>query len=164
MHFLIAQEKEVRAALKAWLETFPILGNVFDRRRLIVNKIDFVAKLGIDSVDGISEIVFAQIDFLKFEDSQTEGFDDCPVPILVYNIHLFREFADLREDDSNSSDDFISAILTLRDAILNKRGYSFGVADPVTQDDFAQFGSDGFTDCKGHFTDLTLRVQYYGEQ
>lgn len=170
-HFTIDDEKAQRAALATFLATMPILGHVFDRRRLITDRRTYAERLGWKIGTHNSEereIRYIAIDFLKVVDSKDEGFDDCPVPIITYNLHIFHEFKDNRaaqgDADSNSTDDFISAILTLRDAVLNRRDYDFGKADPVTMAADAQLGNDGFTDCEGHFADLQIEISSYANQ
>jgi hypothetical protein len=152
------------ADLVAFLETFPILGSVFDRRREILNRADFVEKL-TQTVDGGSEVRFTELEFLKPTDSDTEGDDDCPVLELTVGVHLFHQFNDSRSDGSNSSIDFVDAVLTIRDAILNRREFAGGdfvvEVDPIEADDFAQFGDDQFTGSTGHTIDFSLLARFY---
>jgi hypothetical protein len=162
----IGDEKAAREALRAFLATFPILGNVHTRRRRIQNRGDYVSLYGVANSTAGNIVRFLEIEFLQVADSDIEGDEDCPVAIITYGLHLFHEFFD-GTADSNSQDDFVSAILTVRDAILNNRefdagGYN-GVCDPVTQPEFAQFGNDSFSDALGHWTDLNLKVNFYDD-
>ncbi len=161
-----ADEKAARAALKTALETIPELGSVFTRRRRIDNRADFVSKFGYDSTDVPKQkiIRFAEIELLKPEDSDTEGFDDCPVLINTYGIHIFQEFFD-GTDDANSNDQFISSLLKIRDKFLETREFDAGnflvKSDPVTVPEFIQFGGDTFTDATGHFCDFNIKFNFY---
>jgi hypothetical protein len=163
----ITDEKAGRAALKTFLETMPILGKVFTRRRRIDSRSRFVELFGVvpPAAGGKQKIVrFCEIEFLRPVDSPTEGFDDCPLLEVVYGLHLFHEFFD-GTDDSNSQDDFIDAILQLRTAFLDTRNWTAGLynlnGDPIVANEFARFGNDTFTDCTGHFIDLLLTVRFY---
>lgn len=164
----IQDEKDLRAGLAAFLDTFPILGQIHTRRRRIQNRLDFVKKFGVTvPAAGPDKIVrFCEVEFLQIEDSPDEGDDDCPLAIVTYGLHLFHEFFD-GTDDANSQDDFISAILTVRNGILNNREIDANVyeghLDPLTMPEFAGFGNDSFTDCVGHIADLTLKVNFYDE-
>lgn len=164
----ITDEKEGRAALKSFLETMPILGKVSTRRRRIDSRSDFVTKFGVDppANSGVNQKIvrFAEIEFLQYVDSPTEGFDDCPVLQITYGIHIFQEFFD-GTDDVNSNDDFISSILQMRNKFLDVRERDLTswelVTDPLTMPGFAQFGSDTFTDCVGHIADLNVIGSFY---
>lgn len=156
---------EAIAELKTRFEALTV-GNVLDRRRYVASKQDFVRLFGTTAVDGKKEIRFLEFEFLRFADDQTEGFDECPVANVDFNLHLFHEFNDLYAGGSNSSADFAASILRLRNYILLNREFDLTgtkriVCDPIVQAEFAQFGADTFTDCKGHFTDLTLTVAFY---
>jgi hypothetical protein len=161
-----ADEKTARANLKTFLETIPTLGSVFTRRRRINNRADFVAKFGYTSPDVPTQkiIRFAEIELIKCEDSDVEGFDDCPVLIATYGVHIFQEFFD-GDDDANSNDQFIASFLTIRDKFLETREFAAGnflaESEPVTLPEFVQFGNDTFTDAIGHFCDLNLKLNFY---
>lgn len=170
----IADEKILRAGLKTFLEVSAIVGNVHTRRRKINNRADFVDKYGVTvaAIENSKIIRFCDIEFIRFEDSPDEGFDDCPVLIATYNLHLFHEFFE-GTDDANSNDDFIQAILTLRDRFLETQDFAAGNFQAQSaglpqggsvglgMPEFAQFGADAFTDATGHFTDLLLRFNLY---
>jgi hypothetical protein len=163
----ITDVEAFETAVLADLATLPILGNILDRRRAIANRQDYFAKLAIEQADQ-NEIVFCELEFLHFEDSPDEGDDDCPVLIVTYGVHVFRQFVDLRSDDSNSSQDFKNAIFSIRKFFLeSNREYSAGdflaIVDPLLMPDFAQFGNDTFTDAVGHVGDLNLTVRFYDE-
>lgn len=157
-----------RAHLKTELETMPFLGHVHIRRRNITSREDFVKKFGVleSAVPGVKIMRFVDIEFIRFEDSDVEGFDDCPVMAGVYGFHVFQEFFD-GTDDANSNDDFIRSILELRDYFLESREFTAGdffvVTEPLTMPEFAGFGNDSFTDATGHFCDVTVRANYYDE-
>lgn len=161
----VTDVKAFQDNLKSDLETIAALGHVNTRRRLIANRKDYFDKLAIDGTDE-SEICFTEIEFLRFQDSPDEGGDDCPVAILSFGLHIFRQFVDLRSDNSNSADDFLNAILSIRKHFLEgNREYSagsfIGVIDPVEMPDFAQFGNDTLTDAVGQIGDLNLTVRFY---
>jgi hypothetical protein len=153
--------------LVAFMATIPSVGNVLDRRRSIANRQEYADILGIDAVDDL-EIKFCETEFLRFEDSPDEGDDDCPIAVLTFGIHLFHEFADLRSDSTNSSFDYIGAILDIRKEFLEgNREFAAGdflaVVDPVTMPDFSQFGNDDFSDAVGHIGNLNLTARFYDE-
>lgn len=154
------QEKLIRSDIKTYLDTLGVCGNVFDRRRLITSRKDFARALSVPTLNEKYEIQFCEIEFLRFEDSDTIGFHDCPGITLYYNLHLFKQFVDLREGGGNSDDDFTAAILKIRDAFLNKRKFWEAITNPITAPDFAQFGNDSLTDCTGHYIDLQFNVDW----
>jgi hypothetical protein len=167
----ISDEQTLRAELAADLATIPVAGNVFDRRRKFNSRQDFLQRtqqtIGTGS-GKTKEIRFIELELINVEDSPDEGFDDCPVAILTYNLHIFHEFNDGRTDGSNSDTDFNDAIFQLRSKFLSKRKFvsgrvqtDAGITPPGTE--FTQFGNDTFTDVTGHFKDLTLKVNYYDE-
>ena len=164
----IDDEKALRANLKTFLEASPILGKIHTRRRRIKSREDFVSKFGVVvAAAGPNKIVrFCEIEFLKFEDSPDEGFDDCPIAAITYGLHLFHEFFD-GTDDANSNDDFIASILEIRRRFLSTQEFAavtFEVeSNPVTMPGFASFGNDSFTDCQGHVADLNLIARFYDE-
>lgn len=161
MNLTGAQEAQIRTDLKTYFDTLGVCGHVFTRRRLITSRADFARALGVRSIDKETEIQFLEIEFLKFTDSTTEGFDDCPAVEITYGLHVFKEFKDLRSDGSNSDLDFVGCILAMRNGILNNRAFGSAVANPIEQLEFAQFGNDNLTDCKGYSVDLILKVDYY---
>lgn len=155
--------KAALAALKTQLEAFPILGKIHTRRVMISNRAAFVNKYGV-LVGKVKMIRFCDLEFLRFVDSDVEGFDDCPVMTAEINLHPFAEFYD-DGDDANSADDYTDALLTLRNFFLETREFEAGEfhceTDPVEMPEFAQLGNDTFTDAVGHHSDLTLRVRFY---
>lgn len=160
--FDIDDEQTLRAEIVAYLETFPVLGKIFDRRRMISSLADFVDKLSIEVAGDVTEVRYVEIELIDIEDSPDEGFDDCPIGILTYNLHFFAQFADERSDGSNSDKDFTDGLLQLRNGFLNKRTWVSGSAEsePLESAEFSQFGQDTLTDCKGYTKDLTLKVFY----
>lgn len=162
-------EKIGRQAIAAFLASFPILGNVFWRPNRINNRADFVEKYGVDIAAQPKQkfVRFLDLQFLRPTDSPIEGFDDCPVLVVTYGIHLFQEFWEV-DDDSNSELDFTSAVLLLRDKLLETREFAAGnfliTSEPATFPGVAQFGNDGFTDATGHFIDLNLECSFYDNE
>lgn len=171
-HITIDLEQSLRAEIVAAIATIELAGNVFDRRRKFTSRADFLRRVGQTIGTGSAktrEVRFTEIELVNFEDDANEGFDDCPVAILTYNLHLFHEFNDGRDDGSNSDKDFTDLLFLLRSKMLNTRYFASrkAVADwsinPEDGTEFTQFGGDTFTDLVGHFKDLTLKVRYYDE-
>lgn len=159
------QEKALRAEVVDLIETIgDLAGNVYDRRRSFNSRTDFIDR-NKSAVSDKFEIRFIEVSLVNVEDSPTEGFADCPVPILTYNLHLFHEFADERTDGTNSDDDFSALILALRAKFLQKLKFDNGrvECDGIVFDEFTQIGQDTFTDIRGHYKDATLRMFYYDE-
>lgn len=169
----ITDEQEFRAALVADLDAIALAGNVFNRRRSFNSRKDFIERCGIE-VNEETEIRFMEVELIAIEDDETEGPDDCPVANLTYNLHAFHQFADARkiagvwDETSYSEKDFIDLILRLRTFFLDKRTYiltNWNVqTDPITPpegSEFLQFGSDTFTDVRGHFADRGFKAYFY---
>lgn len=164
----ITDEQAVRAKIVADIAAIDLSGNVFDRRRRITSRKNFFDQLGTSVGSGAAaktEIRFVDVDLLNIEDSPDEGFDDCPVAIATYNLHLFHEFADLRDDESNSDKDFTDLLLRLRSHFLDEREFNISgweiQLQPLQFPEFTQFGNDTFTDVVGHFKDATLIAHFY---
>lgn len=170
MNITGAKEAEIRAAIKAALELLAVhptqpadVGHVFERPRLITDRNDFVAKLSRLVADK-KEIRYVELSFARFQDDDTEGCDDEPVVGMSFTLHLFQEFVDNRSDDTNSTATFTNTILAIRNYFLWNRNLAPGMkARPVVQNELARFGQDTLTDCTGHFADLVLTVDYYGD-
>ncbi len=162
----IDDEQEFRAALVADLVAQSAGRNVFNRRRSLNSRADFFLKLGVE-VNTETEIRYIDVELINIEDDETEGPDDCPVANLTYNLHLFDQFADERSDDTNSDFDFTALLLGLRSRFLGTREYLITNWEvevlPITPTggEFTQFGNDTFTDCLGHFKNLTLVAKFY---
>lgn len=168
----IDDEQALRSEIVTDLNAIEGIGFVFDRRRKFTSRTDFLArtKTAIGSGSSIAKFVrFAELELSNIEDSPDEGFDDCPVAILTYTLHIFHEFADELPGGSNSDKDFNQVIFALRDRFLSKRRFASGLAltdagiTPIDGTDFSQFGADPFTEIVGHSKDLLLKVNYYDE-
>jgi hypothetical protein len=155
------KEKAIRAALAAKCAELTDV-SVFSRRRFISSKQDFFAKLG-KTVSQRTEVRFCQIDYLGFSDILGEGLDDCPPVLARYAIHVFFQFADLRADNTNSTDEFIAYCIELRckinnwkEVVLNDKKHLVStliqVSDNVTD-------SDTLTDVTGHYAEFTVSVE-----
>jgi hypothetical protein len=155
------KEKSLREALKNKISELPE-AFVFSRRRRISSKQDFFAQLG-KTVDSKTEVRFCQIDYLGFEDVLGEGLDDCPPVKVNYSLHVFFQFADLRSDDSNSTDDFISYCLNLRhqinhtqEIVLSGKKHLLSnllqVSDTITD-------SDTVSGVEGHYAEFRVTIE-----
>lgn len=130
-------ELEIREYLKTKVETVPAIGKVFTRPRTFSSEQDFIDECKYAVEDDI-EIRYCEISLVSFRDSQTddsilEDCDDMPIVFLTYNLNLHFEFKDERKkvvtnDDetettvySNSFDDFVKAILDLRNKFVENR-------------------------------------------
>lgn len=172
-HLTIELEQSLRAEIVAAIVSIgDLAGNVFDRRRKFTSRKDFLDRVGQTIGTGsnkVREIRFTELELLNFEDAAGEGFDDCPVPVLTYGLHIFHEFSDNRADGSNSDKDFTNYLFLLRSKMLNTRYFQSrkAVADwsvmPEDATEFTQFGGDTFTDVVGHYKDLVLKILYYDE-
>jgi hypothetical protein len=157
-----SKELTIRTALGTKIAA--ITGTVFVRRPMIDSNIDWVEKLGVQNVDQEVELRLCTVDLRDFVD-QDEGCDDDPVVNLSYNVHLFHEYKESRSDSSNSTDDFIAAVLSLRNAFLDENR-SLGTPAlakvetlPLTQSGFIILGDDPLTGAFGHYIDLTATVE-----
>jgi len=159
-------ELQFRAALVADLVAQSEGRNVFDRRRSFNSRTDFVEKTGAE-VDDETEIRYIDIALINIEDDPDEGPDDCPVANLTYELHFFYQFADARDDSTNSTYDFDGLLISLRSFFLDKREYEITnwivAVQPITPpgSEFTQFGNDTFTDIIGHFKNINLVAQFY---
>lgn len=164
MHLNEATEHSFRDELIAYASTVTIVGHVFDRRRLISSRNDFIEKLGIE-VEAETLIRYVEIELVDLNDDPDEGFDDCPVAVATYNFHFFHQFKDEFASGGNSDRDFTDALLQFRSKFLSKRFFLNGTVQtqPLKSGDYTQFGQDAFTDMKGYSKDQTLEVRFYDE-
>lgn len=167
----IEDEQALRGEIVALLETVPLAGNVFGRRRKFNSRNDFLERVGSTLGTGNAktrEIRFIEVELINLEDSD-EGFAECPVPVLTYNLHVFHEFNDKRPDGSNSDRDFTAMLLELRRLFsarrqfLDRRACVDPSIMPPDATEFTQFGADTVADVWGHSKDLTLKVFIYDE-
>jgi hypothetical protein len=160
---MLTPEKEltIREALGEKIAL--ITGTAFIRRPMIDSKQDWAEILGKTNVDDELEVKICTVDLLGFTDSAEEGCDDDPVVILTYSVHLCNQYKESRSDDSNSTDDFASAVLALRNKFLEKDRSLAALAKveslPLTQSGFIILGIDPLTGSFGHFVDLQIKVE-----
>jgi len=91
-------------------------------------KEDFIAQVYQMQVDSMTEAQydafessFAIITFLRFQDSDTDGCDDNPVTFVWYNIHIFKQFKDVRAAGTNSHDELLDLVVALHNRFLDDR-------------------------------------------
>jgi hypothetical protein len=160
---MLTPEKELTIRQAAGTKVAALTGSVFLRRPVIDSKQDWVEALGVANVDDELEVRCCTIDLLQFTDSDEEGCDDDPVVTLTYIAHLFHQYKESRSDDSNSTDDFTSTLLSLRNDFLRGGRDVPGVAKaeylPVTQSGFIILGIDPLTGSFGHYVDLQIKVE-----
>lgn len=108
------------------------------------SKEDFIAQCHQSLVDSMDksqfeafEAYFAEITFLRFQDSDTEGCDDNPVTFVFYNVHIFKQFKDVRSAGTNSHDELLDLVVALHNKFLDDREHpTYGEAltrYPLTQ-------------------------------
>lgn len=160
-------EQFVLSGLVTKIQNLIDLANVFDRLRFVNSKSDLVSKTMIVP-DAKKEVRYACFEFLGYDDDTTEGDDDCPVIILIYRLHLFFQFVDVRADSSNSAREFTGAILVLRKDFLESRDLlepdspRKGVIESFQKENNAALQADSLTGITGHSIDFLVRVKHYG--
>lgn len=158
--------KALRSAVADYIATFGITLKILKRRRLVINRNAFAQKYGV-AVSGTqtAQIRFVEIEFIGWIDSDTEGFDDCPVMTARFNVHVFIEFLDNDDEDLSSDDVFLDVLTIFRDKFLESRDFAagdyFAKSQPLTMPDNGQFGNDAFTDASGHYVDFNLEFELY---
>lgn len=160
-----AKENAIREAIRDAIEGLGV--PTFSRRRQISSKQDFYAKLGTLGVGNKTEVRFVQMDLVGMTDLVGEGIDDCPPVRLTYRLHVFFQFADLRSDDSNSTDDFIAFCLDLRhlinelDEVDDGDGFKHSLSK-LTQTGDILTDNDAISDVVGHYAEFTVEVDVFG--
>lgn len=158
----LTPEKEIliRQAIKSRIESLADLA-VFEERKLISSKQDFVAKT-TRIVAGKKAVRFCQIDFLSFTDSDSDGCEDDPVVVVSYRLHAFYQF-NSDSGATNSLNNFIKLVLDVRNSFLSAPTIFFGDPNtqlkPLEQASDILTGLDPFIDLDGHFVDLTAQVE-----
>lgn len=162
-----AKEKTIREALRSEIEALGVA--TFSRRRFISSKQDFYAKLGLPVAGNANktEVRFVQMDLIGLTDLVGEGIDDCPPVRLAYRVTVFFQFADLRADDSNSTDDFIKFCLDLRhlvnelDEIDDGDGRKHSVGKLIQTSDILT-DNDSIVDMVGHYAEFRIEIDVFG--
>lgn len=160
-----AKELAIREAIRSEIATLNV--PTFSRRRFISSKQDFYAKLGLLSYGNKTEIRFVQMDLVNFTDLIGEGIDDCAPVRLAYRLHVFFQFADLRDDDSNSTDDFIKFCLDLRhtlnelDEVEDGDGFKHSIGK-LTQSTDILTDNDSIAGITGHYAEFLVEVDVFG--
>lgn len=157
------KEAEILEALRAKVATAEGAANVVSDEPLLDSKDDVLETICFQNSDDETEVKFIKIDFVKFEDSKTDGCEDNPVVYATYNFHLFQQFKDKRTDNSTSTADFKKLVLSLRNLFLVTANNARRVAAncetaPLVQQNPIILGNDELTGFYGHFTDLTCKV------
>lgn len=162
----LTPEKEllILAALKAKIESVPGAVNVVADEPLLDSKQDFLDAICVQTSDDETEVVYLKIDFLGFEDSETDGCEDNPVSFLSYNLHAFQQYKELRGDGSSGLKDIKALLLNFRNRFLetdnNARILLAGCElQPLTQKTFIVLDNDPLTGAYGHYFDLIARIE-----
>jgi|GEM_PF-6185201 len=157
-----ALEKQIRAALAAKIGA--AAANIITEEPTIDSKHDEIDLFTKTNVDDELEVVCGKLDFLKFEDSATDGCDDNPLCTIKYRLHLFQGYKKKRSDDSTSAEDFKDLILELRNLLLkpNRMLVSPKIEHlplrqltDITLDNDPLMPALGY----GHFADFEIKVQ-----
>lgn len=114
----------IKDSINAVDATLPVMVTPF----YFSGKEDLIAQLHQSSVDTLTkeeyeafEASFATITFLRFQDSDTDGCDDNPVTWVYYNIHVFKQFKDVRSAGTNSHDELLALAVALHNKFLDDR-------------------------------------------
>src|SRR5688500_6176007 len=133
-------ELEIRKQLAAKMALVPDAGHVLPSPLFFADKADFFAVVDTQLTQKQIELepaAFCAISLLKFEDSPSEGCADEPLVRLTYNFYFFREIFPEREDEAETSDDFLKLLLKSYNsfimAILDARTQFLGLS-PLTGD------------------------------
>lgn len=158
------KEAEILEALRVKVAACDGAANVVADEPLLDSKDDVLDAICVQNVDDETEVTFIKIDFLKFEDSKTDGCEDNPVVYAVYNLHLFQQFKEKRSDDSTSTGDIKRLVLNLRNLFLATKNNARRLAAysehlPLAQSNSIILGNDELTGFYGHFTDLLCKVE-----
>ena len=159
------KEAEILAALTAKVAAVADAVNVVADEPLLDSKDNILDTICIQNVDDETEVKFIKIDFLGFEDSDTDGCDDNPVVFLNYNLHVFQQYKEKRSDDSTSTNDIKQLVIALRNRFLEAKNNARQLAtkcehQPLRQQNFIILGDDPLAvGAYGHFTDLICKVE-----
>ncbi len=158
------KEVEILEALRVKVASAEGASNVVADEPLLDSKDDVLETICVQNVDDETEVKFIKIDFVKFEDSKTDGCEDSPVVYATYNFHLFQQYKEKRSDNSTSTADFKRLVLNLRNLFLITENNARRLAAncehlPLKQTNQITLGNDELTGFYGHFTDLECKVE-----
>ncbi|MBA3243025.1 MAG: hypothetical protein H0T60_17535 [Acidobacteria bacterium] len=155
-------EAMVRGLVAAKCAAVEGTGHVFTQRFYVVGKQAYVDKLGIESsADGNYEVRCLFVEFVGYEDL-AKGCEDAPHYHLIYSMRAVQEFADVREDESSSSQEFAAYVMNLRAAFLTARDLGFPARlhhEPLSMDERIRIDDDEMTGVFGHIAPFVLKVE-----
>ena len=158
------QLSAILAALTDKIESVAGARNVVADEPLLDSKQDFLDTICVQNSEDETEVVYLKIDFLGFQDSDTDGCEDNPVSFLSYNLHAFQQYRDVRGDGSTGLKDIKALLLNLRNRFRetdnNARLLLSGCElQPLTQKTFIVLNNDPLTGAYGHFFDLIAKIE-----
>jgi hypothetical protein len=158
----VAVEKIVRDGLVTKFAGIDGLPNILTHRVYINDEKDAVRRMGYQHpANGKMEFRLLVIDFAGFKDTDV-GCIDNPVYYLNYTLKLSVSHADLRSDNTTSTDTYARILIQMRARVLadfNVAGYEQLLMDALS-DVRATFGQDSDeTLIYGHHATLNARVE-----
>jgi len=167
MNLTPSVQETVLAALKA--KVAPHVPYVFDYLYYFAGREDFAAVAGVDYVKNETEAKFAQIFFKTFRDNTTQPTCDDPTTFLEYRLVVFYEYKAIRKavspspNTTNSRQEFVAAIINLREAFNFNQIITAGVAQHtslvVVQDIINNEESKYIKDVKGDYIEFSIIVE-----
>lgn len=160
------KELELRAQVKADIESVPGTGKVFAEPVLIDSKQEFVDEFTEQVVAGNNrEVRFCQILFQGWRDLPNAGGTMCaddPVVEAIYRLHFFHEFVEKRSDGTSSHNSVTAMALNLRNKFLDTQDIgAYTERTPLTLDGSIILGtaSEFFPGAYGHYFNAIVRVE-----
>jgi hypothetical protein len=154
-----AVEALARASLVAKFAALEGLPHVLDHAVYINSEQDFVRRFGVENqTTHKTQYRVLFVVFTGFEDSQV-GCEDNPLYFLTYTLRVVVSLGEWA--DGNSTNDFASVVMKLRQSVLDERhlaDYQQLRCENIKRDR-SNFGLEEETGLVAHSADLSLRVE-----
>ncbi len=167
-NFTSQNEALILEALRAKIASVPGARNVIADEPLLDSKQDVLKKFCVQTAGGKTEVQYIKIDYLGWRDDAEMGCEDNPVVFLKYKIHSFRQYREIRPDNSTSSADIKALDIALHNRFRETKGVTKNNARNLTA--FSEhaplvlikdiiLGVDELTGAFGHIADYSIEVE-----
>lgn len=116
------KERDIRTWIGSKLTGLPFNTTFLRSIWYYTGKQEFIQRNFLSVADTIDvdkfECDFVMLYALRPQASLTQGCEDNPVRNIFYNLHIFKSFVEVRDDNSISEDDLMELIITVENKML----------------------------------------------
>lgn len=163
-NFTSQKEALILEALRAKIASVPGARNVIADEPLLDSKQDVLKKFCVQTAGGKTEVQYIKIDYLGWRDDAEMGCEDNPVVFLKYRIHSFRQYREIRPDNSTSSADIKALDINLHNRFRETKNRAHFLTEncehaPLVLIKDIILGVDELTGAEGHIADYSIEVE-----